>query len=265
MTVQVRTDYNNYQFILEGLPFVKESETIAQDAARAAILYKYTVMSQSPLTRKWVPLTSVSPTLTAATLVCGANGGNIAAYQAVTDGEFSFLGNDYTGLDFSSATDFDDVADIINAALLGAAFVIYDIQNDIFTFVSNGVGADKALTYLSAVSGGSGTDISSASFLTGVTGSATLTAGTGNDGTNLPTGIYMGGNITAAELVAGDVVNRPIITGGEGVLYDSALIILENSLTLNSVVVAKQKTIDACFNELGLFKKSAVETTELEN
>lgn len=265
MSVQTRTDFNNYQFKLSGESFVKETETIVQDTGRTAALAKYTLMTQIPASGKWTPLTTVAPTLTAATLACGANGANIAAYQAVTDAEFAFLGIDYTGLDFSSATDFDDIVGIINTALAGAAFVSYDIQNDVFLFASNGRGADQALTYLSAVSGGTGTDISGAGFLNGITGAATLTAGTGADGTDVPMGIYMGGSVTAAELVAGDVVNRPIMVGGDGVLYDNSLLVIENSLTLADIVVRKQKTIDGCLNELGLYRKYVIETTELEN
>jgi hypothetical protein len=55
------------------------------------------------------------------------------------------------------------------------------------------------------------------------------------DGSNTARGIYIGEDIAAAALVAGDVTGRPIIVYGIGLVLDSTQLILENSLTLASV------------------------------
>ena len=54
------------------------------------------------------------------------------------------------------------------------------------------------------------------------------------DGTNTARGIYVGEDITAAALVAGDVTVCPILVGF-GCTVDRQLIVLENALTLDSV------------------------------
>lgn len=55
------------------------------------------------------------------------------------------------------------------------------------------------------------------------------------DGTNTARGIYMGEDIPAATIVAGDVTGCPIIVGGAVCTVDAQQLVLENSLTLNSV------------------------------
>jgi len=143
MTVQVRTDFTNYPFILSGKGAQREAETIAQDAGRTTPLVKYTVMTYVGATGKWSPYTTIA--------------------------------------------------------------------------------------------------------------------------TEVPCGIYLGGDITAAELVAGDVVNRPILVGGLGCTVDESQLVFENSLTLESVVAALSVTTRIALSWLGIFSEATIDGDELEN
>lgn len=54
------------------------------------------------------------------------------------------------------------------------------------------------------------------------------------NGANTARGIFLGDDVTAAALVAGDVTNQLILVGGPCTV-DAQQIVFENSLTLNSV------------------------------
>jgi len=154
-------------------------------------------------------------------------------------------------------------ADLINAKALGKFETVYDGTQ--FIFFSNTIGVDSAASVLSAVSGGAGTDISGASYLNGLTGTGTPVAGTGGQGEDIPAGIYMGQDLTAAEIDAADVTGCPIMVGGSGVRLWEEVLVLENSLTLSSVVHAKQKTIEDCLHELNFYTEAGYSYTEYEN
>lgn len=374
--------YNNavIPFIRGGDPYSYDNAVFAQDAARSAELAEFTIVAQNATTRKWVPLTSVDPTLTSgklvcgaagtaeagfqavsdaefalpvdgvtvtltgldftgieaptrtgAKLVCGAVGTNLAGFQAVTDGAFNFTvdGNliAVTGIDLSTIADLHELIDPINAALAGRATAVWDDKTEVVTFLSNLRGDTSTITVLSApaagtdisgagflngasgtgtatqgtgddgtdrniasvindaaagrfyctydgarfafysysqgvhssvgpltaVSGGSGTDISGAGYLNGLTGTGTATAGTGGDGTNVPAGIIIN-SIPAASLVAGDVSSNQVIVGGH-VIVDRGQVVLENSLALTDVVVGTNKTVQRVLEEIGIFMK----------
>lgn len=391
MTVQTRTDYTNYPFILDGMPYQREAETILQDAARTAALAPYTVMAYNPIVQKWVPLTDVDPALnvgkmvcgtfgssaaamsvitdgsfgiqidgetaiqvgsldfseipslgdTKASAVCGANGTNLAGWAAVSDGGFALTVNGVAvavaDLDFTGVTALGEVAAIINVELAGYDVECrYDHSADVFSFFTKTAGATSTITVLSAgtttdisgagylngtaatltqgtgsddtglamadvinsnpafvstgarcewngtaftfvsgtqgtnsavsvlTAGAAGTDISGAGYLNGLTGTGTATAGTGGGGVNIPRGIYLGGSITAAELVAGDVVNRPILVGG-CCTVDSDLIVLENSLAVTDIVVAKDDNIRGVLASYGIFLEDTIDADETEN
>ena len=61
-----------------------------------------------------------------------------------------------------------------------------------------------------------------------------LTSATATDGSAIPAGIYIGEDIAAATLVAGNVTDCPILTSGAR--FDAGQLVIENSLTLNTVV-----------------------------
>lgn len=94
------------------------------------------------------------------------------------------------------------------------------------------------------------------------------------DGTNAARGIYMGDSITAAALVAGDVTNCPILVGG-CCTVDGGLLVLENSLTINSVCsddpagadngVVNTRRVEDDLAQIGIFVKSTIDIDKLEN
>jgi hypothetical protein len=78
-------------------------------------------------------------------MVCGAAGSNLAAFQAITDGAF-FIGDEVyqvTGLDFSGDASFDDVASTIQTAMRDAgngnmpsATCIWDTDHFVLTYTA---------------------------------------------------------------------------------------------------------------------------------
>jgi hypothetical protein len=385
MGVQLKTAYSNIPFYRGGVPYILDSETIVQDAARVAVLADKTIMHQDATTRKWTPLADITPLLggymvagalgttlplfqaitdgefalsvggtaldvtgldfsdinapsdTPAYMTCGTNGAIIAAgWNALTDGEFAITVNgvahDVTGIDCNTVqvTTFDEVAETISYAVAPLGLLcIYDTATNAFRFVSLETGRDASVSVLSAVGGGAGTDISGAGYLNGLTGTGTATAGTGGIGASItsvinaaalgkfrvewdasgnnliflapsgqaitvlsavaagagtdisgagylngltgtgtvtaptgeqiPMGIYRGEEIAAATLVAGDVTNQSIVVGGQGLIVDLAQLVLENSLTVNSVIVSKQKTVAAVLREIGIFANTTTD------
>lgn len=501
MAAQVSTNYANLPILRTGEPYTKDNETLEQDAGRATALAQYTVMAQKASTRKWVPLTTVDPTLTKGKMVCGAAGTAEAGFQAVSDGSFqvtvdgvamsltgldfsgieaptrthgfmtcgalgtdesgfqavsdgsfqvtvdgvalSLTGLDFsnikavsdtsatgvcgalgtnlagfqavvdgafnitvdgaviaiTGLDWSAITALDEVVDPINAAAAGRFLAVYDSQATVVTFFSLKTGSISTLSALSApgagtdvsgagflngaagtitltqgvggddsgvniqsviedglagrasvlydgarivivsqkwgatssvsvltagaagtdisgagflngltgtgvvtagtgddgtdrniadvindaaagrffvtydgsrvafysptvgvqssvsvlAAGAAGTDISGAGFLNGLTGTGTATAGTGNDGSDIPSGILWSDSVAAASLVAGDVTGQVIMVGGSGAVLDVSQVVLESSLTVNSVVVARGETVESVLRNKGIF------------
>lgn len=275
MSVINYTNAINYPFFLRGEPHTREFETLAQDAARSAALAPFTMVGKNSA-GKWTPVTDVTPALTAAYLTCGSLAGNLTAWQAISDGEFAITVDgqamDITGLDFSSITALMNIADVINVAAAGRFTVLdNDGAGGSFTIVSPSLGLGaSSITETSAVAGGSGTDISAGTTgLNGASGTGTVVAATGSLYESVPAGIYIGEEVTAAALVAGDVANKPIVVlGSDGLTIDKNQLVLENSLALTDVITARGilKTIeDYLADALGIITKDSVDMDEYEN
>lgn len=113
----------------------------------------------------------------------GSATGVFGTWEAVTDGEFTITidgtAYDITAIDFTGVTDMDEVAAVIQAAIrakTGNSYetCVWDTDHFIIT-------GRTAVSVTSAVSGGSGTDISGAggtTFLDAETGQGTATSGT---------------------------------------------------------------------------------------
>lgn len=103
---------------------------------------------------------------TAAVIIGAASAAVVGDFTGITDGEFTItidgVGQTVTGLDFSADTDLTDVAATITAGLTGATCT-YD--TDHFVIASTTTGAASTISYASAVTGGTGTDISSSGYL----------------------------------------------------------------------------------------------------
>lgn len=122
---------------------------------------------------------------TAGFFTCGEQGATLADWQAIIDGSFGINVNGggvtaITGLDFSAATSFQDVAAIIEAGLTGA-YCTYNQAENLFVFTSASEGATSSIA-LSADA--TGTSIYVADYLNGAGGAATA----GTDAGSPPTG-----------------------------------------------------------------------------
>lgn len=242
---------------LGGDGVVKTGETILQDAGRAAVMTFLTVMAKKQSDGKLIPLTDVNPALTSASMTCGTSGA-VATYQ-FADCEFAINidGNltDVIGIDMTAITALTDVAGAINAIAIPLGVICtFNEETVAFTFTSLKKGLPaSSITVLTAVVAGAGTDISTALILNGLTGVGTVTAATGEVTAGIPAGILMvDEDITAAALVAGDVTNQHLLIGGNKYI-DEDLIILENSLTLASIVTATGKTVRQHLEDLDIF------------
>ncbi len=101
-------------------------------------------------------------------IVNGARLGVLSAIQAVTDGTLVMNGEDVSGLDFSSATSFADVATTLQTTLRATSETNLDQVNVAFNAVSGGFdlttttdGNTATLTLATTIDPLSGTDVSS--------------------------------------------------------------------------------------------------------
>jgi len=244
---------NTRPWDLGGDGVVETTKTILQDAGRTVNLVFLTVMAQKQSDSKLIPLIDINPALTNAKMVCATNGGNLAAWQAVSNGAFRIVVDgvnlDITGLVFTAMVSLPDIAGIIESALAGRAGIAYDQVGNDFTFFSLKSGL-PASTIAVLTAGSSGTDISGSGFLNGLAGA--VTAATGEVTASIPAGIFMGDDIAFATIVAGDVTKQHLLIGGNKYI-DEAMIILENSLTMASIISATGKTIRQHLQELDIF------------
>lgn len=277
MTVMTYTDNENKPFFLSDNPRItRGQETIVQDGGRATALAPFTVMAKNSA-GKWTPLTDVDVVQTSAYLTCGALAGNAAAWEAIEDGEFSITVDgeviNVTGINFDGLAAVTQIPEIINSnASVAGKFRVVDVDGAGTAMriesLKKGTPA-SSITVLSAVSGGSGTDISAGTTgLNGATGTGTVTAATGDNYTTIPAGIYIGTSITAAALVAADVTKKQMLVGGFPVLVDKNQLVFEGSQALTSVIKVNGLAItveDYMAQNLGIVAVDSVAIDAQEN
>jgi hypothetical protein len=83
------------------------------------------------------------------------------------------------------------------------------------------------------------------------------------DGSEIPTGIFMGADITAAALVAGDVVDNPVIYSG--LIFDQDKLVFDNGTDTLATVMATGRTIRAELELMDLIAQTVDLTTNFEN
>lgn len=89
---------------------------------------------------------------------------------------------------------------------------------------------------------------------------------TATDGSQIPAGVVLE-DIPAASLVAGDVLDIPVLCGA-GCTVDENLLIIENSLTLATVVTVPVNialTVEDCLQIRGIYMALTVDIDEYEN
>lgn len=87
------------------------------------------------------------------------------------------------------------------------------------------------------------------------------------NGTAIPAGIYIGPSIPAADIVAGDVENIPLLVGN-GVYLDFSKLVIENSKLLTTIIdtgTVNARTVEDQLRWLGIFGVETVDITSFEN
>lgn len=97
----------------------------------------------------------------------------------------------------------------------------------------------------------------------------------GTTGTQYPWGIYMGDDLTAAQIAAGDVLNCPIMVGGQGVVIDEGQLVFDLGDTgvgalgtldvIPTVPTNLALTARSLLHLKGIFPKSVVDISSAEN
>lgn len=90
---------------------------------------------------------------------------------------------------------------------------------------------------------------------------------TATDGTAIPSGIYIGPDIPAADIVAGDVLDIPVLVGN-GVYVDFNKLTIENSKLLTTIIntgTVNARTVRDQLRWLGIFGVETVDITSFEN
>ena len=88
---------------------------------------------------------------------------------------------------------------------------------------------------------------------------------TATDGTQIPTGIIMA-SVTEASIVAGDVLNIPILV--RGVVVDKNALVIENSKTLATIVnvpTSLNKSVEELLRWTGIFMQDTTDINRFEN
>lgn len=277
MTMMTITDNSNKPFFLGGGDrIVRSQETFLQDAGRATALAPYTVVAKNSA-GKWVPLSDVDVFQDSGFMTCGARAGALGAWQAIDAGEFSITVDgeviNVTGLNFTGIAALTQIDDVINShASVVGKFRCVDVDGVATAFrfesLKKGLGI-SSVSVLSAVSGGTGDDISGGTTgLNGLTGTGTVTAAVGDVYTTIPAGIYIGTSIAAASLVAGDVTKKQVLVGGFPVYVDKNQLVFENSQALTSVIKVNGLAVtveDYLVNNLGIIAVDAVAIDGQEN
>ncbi len=87
------------------------------------------------------------------------------------------------------------------------------------------------------------------------------------DGTAIPQGIYVGNDIPAADLVAGDISDSAILAGA-GCMVARDQITIENSKTLATVITVGTtdlRTVEDQLANRGIYVEDTVDISEFEN
>ena len=90
---------------------------------------------------------------------------------------------------------------------------------------------------------------------------------TATDGSALPVGFYVGDDIPAASIVAGDVTDCPVLIGGAAATIDAQQVVIENSKTLNTVIGATTihaARVEEFLARRGLFVEQTIDIAGLE-
>jgi hypothetical protein len=88
-------------------------------------------------------------------------------------------------------------------------------------------------------------------------------------GESVPRGIYVGEDIAAADLAAGDIEDVPIMTGGCCTINDELTVFDDDTLNANSIVnpgtIEARTAREALMESSGIYLEETINITEYEN
>jgi hypothetical protein len=225
MSVQARLNIDTRPFVLFTYPASRVDDgTIEQDAGRAAILAQYTLMAKKPVT---IPTTMT------------ADGGNTG------DGTVTAVAAAAGGTPIVGTWELE----LITAVAHGGVFKLTDPNGNIVDnnlIMTAGAGLATIFTVAGivfTVTDGAADFIVGDKFTLAVTANgkwvpfdpATV------DGSEVPQGIYMGADITAAALVAGDVIDNPITI--HGIRFDADKLVFDDGSTTLDTLLSSGLTV----------------------
>lgn len=246
MTVQVSTNNSTVPLIRSGQTFAREAETIIQDAARSTVLQFGTLLGQIPVT---LPTTGTADV--------GNTGDGTVTSVAVAAGGFPREGvwelectvAATNGGTFKLTDPGGNIVanDLVMTAGAGAA-TVFIVAGMTFTITDGTTDfAQGDLFTIAATASGKWTPFDEDAV----------------SGAEIPAGIYLGADIAAATLVAGDVTDIPILVGGSCTV-DADQLTIEGTATLDSVL-ANGKTIRGTLYEIGIFAEDTIDIDGYEN
>lgn len=248
MQVQTSVDNTTVPFIRSGQSLTREAETLLQDAGRSAVLANFTVMGRVAVT---VPTTGT------------AGGSNVG------DGTVTGVALAVGAVPRAGTWELKCTAEVLN----GGTFKLTDpggniVANDLVLTA----GAGGATTFyvpsagLTFIITDGAEDFDEDDLFTiavAALGKWSPFNADAINGAQIPRGVLLTGDITAAALVAGDVVDQAILVGG-ACTVDTEQIVLEGGATVNTVL-SSGKTVSDALAEIGIFLESTVDIDELEN
>lgn len=246
MGVQARVDIDTTSFVIgENLRALRrDAETFEQDAGRSAVLAQFTLMAKKPVT---------IPTTGAAT---GTGDGTCTAVAAAA-GSVPTVGDWILTCTFAVTNGGVFKLEDPNGNLIADTLTLRVGAGLLTTFVAGG------LTF--TITDGS-TDFVAADLFTiavAENGKGVPFDAEAVDGSEIPSGIFMGADITAAALVAGDVVDNAVIYSG--LKFDEAKLVFDNGTDTLDTVMATGRTIRAELELMDLVAQTVDVTTNFEN
>lgn len=247
MAVQARLDNDTRDFVIYEYPASRrDNGTIEQDAGRAAILAQYTLMANKPVT---VP-TSMT-----------ADGGNTG------DGTVTAVAVAAGGTPIVGTWELEATTAVVN----GGVFKLTDPNGNIVASeLVMQVGAGAATTFVAGgliftVTDGATDFAATDKFTLAITANGKYVPfdPAAVNGAEIPSGIYMGEDIAAADLVAGDVVDAPIVY--TGMKFDEAKLIFDDGSTTLDTVLSNGKTVRDNLALLTLIPVQTQSSTVAEN
>lgn len=247
MTVQARLNVNTTGFAIYTYPASrKDDATFEQDAGRAAVLAQYTLMAKKQVT---IPTTMTAD-------VGNTGDGTVTAVAAAVGG-VPIVGT-YT---------LTNTFAVVN----GGVWSLTDPNGNIIVDgLTMNVGAGGATVF---VAGGitftitdSATDFAAADMFTiaiAANGKLVPFDATAADGTNIPEGIFMGEDITAAALVAGDVVDNPVVFSG--MKFDEDKLVFDNGADTIDTLLSTGRTVREELALMNLIGQQTQTASTVEN